>query len=249
VPDRLDVQRDEAGTRRSRGRATSSAFGIRDRATNSATAPIPQAPATRAWWQNATKRGVDVVGALLALILLSPLLVAIMVAILVLDGRPVFFPWRVLGAGARPFTGYKFRTMVREAEAIRTSFVAANEMRGPVFKMRADPRVTRLGRRLRRYSLDELPQLWSVLIGDMSLVGPRPVYPHEYAAFSEAQRRKLSAKPGMTCLWQISGRNEIDDFDEWIRLDLQYIDHWSLRLDFAILLKTLPAVLSGRGAW
>jgi lipopolysaccharide/colanic/teichoic acid biosynthesis glycosyltransferase len=177
------------------------------------------------------------------------LLLAIALAILLRDGRPVLYPWRVLGEGARPFTGYKFRTMVREADEIRDALAAANEMEGPVFKMRSDPRITGLGRFLRRYSLDELPQLWSVLKGDMSLVGPRPPSAAEYAAFAPWQRRKLSVTPGITCLWQVSGRNEISTFDEWARLDLKYIDEWSLSLDLRILLKTVPAVLAGRGAW
>jgi lipopolysaccharide/colanic/teichoic acid biosynthesis glycosyltransferase len=209
-------------------------------------APVP---VRRTLWQRAAKRTIDLVGASLLLILLAPLLLVIAAAVLVVDGRPILYPWRVLGEGARPFTGYKFRTMIRDADTVRERLAPGNEMRGPVFKMRADPRITPLGRILRRYSLDELPQLGSVLIGHMSLVGPRPVYPLEYAAFSDEQRRKLSVRPGVTCLWQISGRSEINDFEEWIRLDLRYIDEWSLRLDLEILLKTVPAVLSGRGAW
>jgi lipopolysaccharide/colanic/teichoic acid biosynthesis glycosyltransferase len=122
-----------------------------------------------------------------------------------------------------------------------------NEADGPVFKIRNDPRVTPVGRFLRKFSLDELPQLWNVLVGDMSLVGPRPPIPSEVEKYERWQRRRLSMRPGITCLWQISGRSELD-FDTWMRLDLQYIDHWSLTLDFVILLKTLPAVLSTRGA-
>jgi lipopolysaccharide/colanic/teichoic acid biosynthesis glycosyltransferase len=195
------------------------------------------------------KRTVDIVGAIAGLVVLSPLLLAVGVAVLVRNGRPILYSFQVLGEGARPFTIRKFRTMVRDAETVRSSLAATNEMRGPVFKMRTDPRVTPLGRFLRRYSLDELPQLWNVLTGELSLVGPRAVMPAEYERFADWHRRKLSVKSGITCLWQISGRNEITDFDEWVRLDLKYIDEWSLRLDFAILLKTIPVVVSGRGAW
>jgi lipopolysaccharide/colanic/teichoic acid biosynthesis glycosyltransferase len=127
--------------------------------------------------------------------------------------------------------------------------MSQNEMSGPVFKVRSGPRITTLGRFLRRYSLDELPQIWCVLRGQMSLVGPRPLYPDEYARATLHQRRKLSVKPGVTCLWQVMGRNEIYDFEQWVKLDLDYIDTWSLTLDLKILARTLPAVLSRRGAW
>jgi lipopolysaccharide/colanic/teichoic acid biosynthesis glycosyltransferase len=147
----------------------------------------------------------------------------------------------------RLFTLYKFRTMVENAEAQRAKLLHLNEMNGPVFKLRRDPRVTVLGRFLRRFSLDELPQLVNVIRGDMSLVGPRPPIPEEVAKYQRWQRRRLSMKPGLTCLWQISGRNEVD-FDRWMELDLEYIDSWSPSLDFKILLKTIPVVLSGRGA-
>jgi lipopolysaccharide/colanic/teichoic acid biosynthesis glycosyltransferase len=139
--------------------------------------------------------------------------------------------------------------MVSDADARKTAILAHNEMTGPVFKMRADPRVTRAGRFLRKYSLDELPQLWSVLVGDMSLVGPRPVYPQEFAGFTSEQRAKLAVTPGITCLWQVSGRSEITDFDRWIALDVEYIRTWSLWLDLVILARTLPAVLRGTGAY
>ena len=206
----------------------------------------PERPAA---WQRAVKRAMDVVIAVAVAAILSPLLLAIALAVLIVDGRPVFYRWNVLGKDARPFTGYKFRTMVRDADERRQLLAESNEMVGPVFKMREDPRVTRLGRFLRRYSLDELPQLWSVVKGDMSLVGPRPPSPAEFAGFTPPQRRKLSVTPGITCLWQVSGRNEICDFDEWVRLDLKYIDEWSLWLDVKILFRTLPVVVSRRGAW
>ncbi len=198
--------------------------------------------------QRAAKRGLDVVGSALLVILLSPLLAAIAVAVKLTDGKPVLYRWQVVGCGGRPFTSYKFRSMVVNADELKSTLEAANEMSGPVFKIRDDPRVSKLGRVLRRYSLDELPQLWSVLAGDMSLVGPRPPLQTEYARFTDRQRAKLAVKPGITCLWQVSGRNQITDIDEWLRLDLEYIERWSLRLDLAILLRTIPAVLSGRGA-
>jgi lipopolysaccharide/colanic/teichoic acid biosynthesis glycosyltransferase len=194
------------------------------------------------------KHLLDVVIGGLLLILFFPLLALVALAILLTMGRPVLYHWRVVGQGGRPFTSYKFRTMVRDADRLKATLLARNEMIGPVFKVKDDPRVTPVGRVLRKLSLDELPQLWSVLKGDMSLVGPRPPLQSEWPHFEEWQRRKLSVKPGMTCLWQVSGRNEINDFDEWVRLDLKYIDNWSLWLDLKILLLTVPAALGGRGA-
>jgi lipopolysaccharide/colanic/teichoic acid biosynthesis glycosyltransferase len=151
------------------------------------------------------------------------------------------------GLNGRRFTMYKFRTMVENAEQLKEELRRYNEMSGPVFKMAEDPRITRVGRWLRRTSLDELPQLWNVVLGQMSLVGPRPPIPEEVEQYERWQRRRLSMRPGLTCFWQISGRNEID-FDEWMAMDLKYIDNWSLKLDFIILGKTLPVVLGGRGA-
>ena len=199
-------------------------------------------------WQMALKRLLDILASGLLLFLLSPLLLAIGLAIWMMSGRPILYRWKVVGLGGRPFTGYKFRTMVPDADWLKASLLARNEMSGPVFKMERDPRVTPIGRWLRRFSLDELPQLWSVLKGDMSLVGPRPPLQNEWGHFEDWQRRKLSVKPGITCLWQISGRSDIADFDEWVRMDLAYIERWSPGLDFKILLMTIPAVLSGRGA-
>jgi lipopolysaccharide/colanic/teichoic acid biosynthesis glycosyltransferase len=199
-------------------------------------------------WQLGLKRLLDIVVSALLLVLLSPFLVLIALAVLVTSGPPVFYRWPVVGQGGRPFTGFKFRTMVRDADKIKADLLARNEMRGPVFKLADDPRITPIGRLLRKLSLDELPQLWSVLKGDMSLVGPRPPLQSEWVHFEDWQRRKLSVKPGMTCLWQVRGRNEISDFDEWVRLDLEYIDRWSLGLDLKILLQTVPSVLRSRGA-
>jgi len=194
--------------------------------------------------QLALKRLLDVAVAATALVVLAPLAAAIALAILLTSGPPVFYSWRVVGRGGRPFTGYKFRTMVRDADRLKPALGASNEMNGPVFKMRADPRVTPLGRLLRRFSLDEIPQLWSVLKGDMSLVGPRPVFPGEWAQFEPWQRRKLSVTPGCMCLWHARGKPH--DFQQWIRMDLEYVDTFSLWLDLKILLRTAAFILSGR---
>lgn len=209
-------------------------------------------PRSRRWpWRmgQGVKRVLDAVVAGTGLILLSPGLGLIAVLVVLDSTGPVLYPWRVLGCRGRRFRGFKFRTMVAEADRLKAGLLEHNEMTGPVFKMRDDPRVTRLGRFLRRYSLDELPQLWSVLIGDMSLVGPRPPSPGEFAQFTPAQRLKLAVRPGITCLWQVSGRSAISEFDEWARLDLEYIRTWSLGLDLRILLRTIPVVLSARGAY
>ncbi len=193
------------------------------------------------------KRVMDVGLSLLLLIVGLPIIFLVAVALKITTGGTVLYRQTRCGLNGRRFTLYKFRTMVEDAERIRDEIAHLNEMTGPVFKVREDPRVTPLGKVLRRFSLDELPQLWNVLRGDMSLVGPRPPIPEEVEAYARWQRRRLSMKPGLTCLWQISGRNEVD-FDRWIELDLEYIDSWSPSLDFKILLKTIPVVLSGRGA-
>jgi exopolysaccharide biosynthesis polyprenyl glycosylphosphotransferase len=195
----------------------------------------------------ALKRTFDVVASALALVLLAPLLVAIAAAIRLESPGPVLFRQRRVGLNGRAFLMLKFRSMYRDAEARLESLRVRNEMSGPVFKMTNDPRVTRVGRFIRRTSLDELPQFLNVLWGDMSIVGPRPPLPAEVRQYKRWQRRRLSVRPGITCVWQISGRNEID-FDRWMELDLEYIDSWSLRGDIAICLKTIPAVLSARGA-
>ena len=142
----------------------------------------------------------------------------------------------------------KFRSMWVDAEKSLINLRDQNEMQGPVFKMTNDPRVTPFGKFLRRFSLDELPQLWNVFVGEMSLVGPRPPVPGEVSMYERRDRRRLSMRPGITCTWQVSGRNEIKKFDEWVRLDLEYIDNWSLGRDFALLFRTIPAVLFGHGA-
>jgi lipopolysaccharide/colanic/teichoic acid biosynthesis glycosyltransferase len=211
---------------------------------------LPARARTVGWRvERGVKRLIDIVVSLMLLVVLSPLLLVLAVLVRFSSPGPIFYPWKVLGARARPFVGYKFRTMVVNAEALKDQMMAHNEMTGPVFKMRNDPRVTRVGRVLRKYSLDELPQLWSVLRGDMSLVGPRPPSAEEFAAFEPWQRGKLALTPGITCIWQVSGRSEISDFDTWARLDLEYIANWNLWLDLKILVRTVPVVFGGRGAY
>jgi lipopolysaccharide/colanic/teichoic acid biosynthesis glycosyltransferase len=161
----------------------------------------------------------------------------------------VLFRQRRCGLNGQPFTMLKFRSMVTDAEQRKHELAALNEMQGPVFKVTNDPRVTAIGRFLRKYSIDEWPQLFNVLRGEMSLVGPRPLPVDEVERFDDpAHRRRLSVKPGMTCLWQISGRNQVRDFRDWVRLDLEYIDNWSFWLDVKILWRTIPVVLAGTGA-
>jgi lipopolysaccharide/colanic/teichoic acid biosynthesis glycosyltransferase len=202
-------------------------------------------------WQSSLcltiKRALDVTVSACLLFLLSPLFLALAIAVKLSSDGPIFYRWKIVGRGGRPFTGYKFRSMVANAEALRDELASHNEMSGPVFKMSHDPRVTGTGAWLRKYSLDELPQLYSVLKGDMSLVGPRPPLCTEYAQFSDYQKQKVAVKPGLTCLWQVSGRNQISDLDEWVKLDLEYIRLWSLALDLAILTRTAGTVLSGSG--
>ena len=197
--------------------------------------------------QLALKRLLDVTVSALLLVLAMPVIVLAALAIKLGSPGSVVFKQERIGLNGRIFTLYKFRTMIERAHELRLEMSHLNEMTGPVFKMVDDPRVTTVGRILRRFSLDELPQLWNVFKGDMSLVGPRPPIPEEVKSYRRWHRRRLSMKPGLTCLWQVSGRNKID-FDHWMQLDLQYIDNWSPSLDLKILLRTIPAVLSGRGA-
>jgi lipopolysaccharide/colanic/teichoic acid biosynthesis glycosyltransferase len=211
---------------------------------------LPPRAHTLTWRaQQAVKRGADIVLSAAGLLVLSPAFLIIAAVVKLSSRGPIFYEWRVLGRHARPFVGYKFRTMVPDADAVKERYREHNEMTGPVFKMRNDPRVTRPGRWLRRYSLDELPQLWSVLKGDMSLVGPRPPGLDEFVQYEPWQRGKLAVTPGITCLWQVSGRSEINDFERWMELDRQYIREWSLLLDAQILVRTIPAVAAARGAY
>jgi len=198
-------------------------------------------------WQVALKRALDLWLSFLLTVALIPLLLLLALAVRLSSPGPILYRWNVLGRYGRPFTGYKFRTMVQNADALKAQLLADNHMSGPVFKMKRDPRVTPIGYWLRKYSLDELPQLWSVIKGDMSLVGPRPSFRSEYERFELWQMRKLSVVPGITCIWQASGRNAIRDFSQWARLDLEYIDTWSLWLDVKILARTARAVVGGTG--
>ncbi len=193
------------------------------------------------------KRFFDLVASGGALALLSPLLVGVAVAVKVTSRGPVFFRQERVGLHGRTFYMLKYRSMVADAEAQKAKLLAHNEQAGPVFKMKRDPRVTAVGRFIRKFSIDELPQLVNVLRGDMSIVGPRPPLPSEVRRYQAWQRRRLSVRPGLTCVWQVSGRNEIS-FEEWMLLDMRYIDHWSLAQDFNLILRTVPVVLTGRGA-
>ncbi len=193
------------------------------------------------------KRVVDIAASLILLVLLLPLMVVVGILIKLTSRGPVIYRQVRCGLYGRKFVLYKFRSMQEGAEDVLWEIKHLNEMDGPVFKMRNDPRVTPLGRLLRKSSIDELPQLWNVLKGEMSLVGPRAPLPEEVREYTPWQRRRLSVKPGITCLWQVAGRNEID-FHEWMKLDLQYIDNWSLLLDLKILLRTVPVVLLCKGA-
>lgn len=195
------------------------------------------------------KRGLDITGSLLALMALSPLFAATALLIKVEDGGPVFFAQDRVGQYGQTFRFYKFRSMVLNAEALKDSLADLNESQdGVIFKSRRDPRITRVGRFIRRYSIDELPQLWNVLKGDMSLVGPRPPVPREVADYTPEDRKRLDVRPGLTCIWQVSGRSEIP-FRQQVQMDQAYILKRSLKLDFLLLLKTVKAVLGGRGAY
>lgn len=200
-------------------------------------------------WQSVLKQIIDFVGALALVIVAAPLLALTALLIKVTSPGPILFRQQRSGLNGQPFTIYKFRTMVTNAEQLKHELQALNEMSGPVFKVTNDPRVTPLGGLLRKFSIDELPQLFNVLRGEMSLVGPRPLPVDEVKRFHDlAHRRRLSVKPGLTCLWQISGRNDVRDFKDWVRLDLEYIDNWTLWLDLKILFRTVPVVLAGTGA-
>jgi exopolysaccharide biosynthesis polyprenyl glycosylphosphotransferase len=202
----------------------------------------------RELWPYTLKRILDVTVAACALLLLAPILLIAAIGIKLTSPGPVFFLQERIGMNKRRFKIYKFRTMVPDAEKLMSALEKDNEAGGPVFKMKNDPRITRIGRALRKSSVDELPQLFNVLRGDMSLVGPRPLPVRDYEGFNEDwQRRRFSVKPGITCLWQVNGRSGVS-FDQWMLLDLQYMDEWSLWLDLKILAKTVPAVIKGEGA-
>jgi lipopolysaccharide/colanic/teichoic acid biosynthesis glycosyltransferase len=187
---------------------------------------------------------MDVIVSAALLTVTSPLFILAALAVKLTSPGPVFYRWPVVGQGGKPLKAYKFRTMVVGADEMKARLWNKNEATGPVFKMRRDPRVTTVGRILRKYGLDELPQLWSVFKGDLSLVGPRPMLVHEWERCNDMQRRKLSTKPGIVCLWHLRGQPR--DFDEWVRLDLEYIENWSLWQDVRILAGSVGFVLSGK---
>src|SRR4051812_29285420 len=205
--------------------------------------------APEASWQGVAKQLLDFLGAVVLLALLAPIFILAALAIKLTSRGPILFRQKRCGLNGQPFTMLKFRSMVTDAEQRRHEIECLNEMDGPVFKVTNDPRVTRVGRILRKFSIDEFPQLFNVVRGEMSLVGPRPLPVDEVRRFDDpAHRRRLSVKPGLTCLWQVSGRNNVNNFRDWVRLDLEYIDNWSLWLDLKILWRTIPVVLAGTGA-
>lgn len=197
--------------------------------------------------QLASKRLLDIALSLSALIFLTPLFLIVSLIIKLTSKGPIFFFQERVGMRGRPFSMIKFRSMCINADAIKEQLLDKNEQSGPVFKMKNDPRITTIGRFIRKFSIDELPQLFNVLRGDMSLVGPRPPVPAEVKKYKPWQKRRLSVRPGLTCYWQVSGRNEIG-FEEWMYLDMRYIDHWNLFKDIRLILKTFPVVLFGKGA-
>jgi exopolysaccharide biosynthesis polyprenyl glycosylphosphotransferase len=200
-------------------------------------------------WQLIMKRVIDILGSMALLLALAPLFAVVMLLIRLESQGSIFFAQERIGLNKRRFRMLKFRTMVDGADRLQHTLEDLNEADGPVFKIKRDPRITRVGKLLRRFSIDELPQLINVLMGDMSLVGPRPLPVRDVERIDiRWQKRRFSIKPGITCLWQVSGRSDIG-FNEWVRLDLDYIDRWSLGLDLVILLKTIPAVFKGPGAY
>ena len=199
-------------------------------------------------YEEFVKRAFDIFFSIIFLVVLSPFLLIIALLVKITSPGPIIFKQPRVGKNGRIFTFYKFRTMVVGAHDIRHFFREKNIMKGPVFKVRNDPRVTNLGRFLRIYSLDELPQLLNVLKGEMSIVGPRPPLPEEVVKYKNWQRKRISVRPGLTCIWQVSGRNTINFFDKWVNMDIQYINNYSLFLDLYLLLKTIPAVISRKGA-
>jgi exopolysaccharide biosynthesis polyprenyl glycosylphosphotransferase len=199
-------------------------------------------------WQVAVKRLMDIVISALAVVVLIPVLLTVALLIRLTSRGPVFYVQERVGRGGEPFRMLKFRSMYRGAHARRNEHAEQNMHQGPIFKIRDDPRITPVGRAIRRLSIDEFPQFFNVLMGNMSLVGPRPALPEEFLDYTDRERERLLVKPGVTCIWQVSGRSDID-FDTWIDMDLEYIEEWSLSLDLKLLVRTVPAVLTGRGAY
>lgn len=199
-------------------------------------------------WQRAVKRLIDLAVTVVAIALISPVLATVALLVWLSSPGPVFFAQDRVGCDGRRFRFLKFRTMYRDAESRRQELIDLNEVDGPVFKIRRDPRITPIGRMLRKLSLDELPQLFHVLSGRMSIVGPRPPLPEEVARYGTWESQRLLVKPGLTCIWQVSGRSDLD-FGTWVAMDVDYIRRWSLLLDLKLMAHTIPAVLSGRGAY
>ena len=193
------------------------------------------------------KRLIDIVCSFLGVLMLSPLFIIIAIIIKITSKGPVFFSQKRVGKNGKEFDMYKFRSMVVNAEELKEKLAAQNEMSGPMFKMKDDPRVTKVGKFIRKTSLDELPQLWNVLKGDMSLVGPRPSLPKEVAQFDEWMYKRLEVKPGLTCYWQVSGRNNID-FEDWMKLDIKYVDERSTWIDIKLILKTVGVLFGDKNA-
>jgi exopolysaccharide biosynthesis polyprenyl glycosylphosphotransferase len=204
-------------------------------------------PVTRDGWRAAAKRSFDILAAGAGLVVVSPILLATAIAIKLDSKGPVLFRQVRVGRNSEPFGVLKMRTMVPDAEALLPDLIDLNEADGPLFKMAHDPRITRVGRFLRATSIDEIPQLWNVLKGEMSLVGPRPALPHETEEWDALLAQRLRVKPGITGMWQVSGRSDTS-FEDYTRLDLYYVDNWSLTTDVAILAKTIPVVLLQKGA-
>jgi lipopolysaccharide/colanic/teichoic acid biosynthesis glycosyltransferase len=218
----------------------------RDPSLDEVIASIPAAPVSRGYL--VAKRIIDIVGASIGLVVALPTMILTAIAVRLESEGGVFFHHTRLGQGGKPFQFYKFRSMCQEAVTLKAALQGMNEVTGPVFKIRRDPRMTRIGRLIRKMSIDELPQLWHVLTGEMSLVGPRPPVPEEVLRYAPWMLERLSVKPGLTCIWQVTGRSDIG-FDDWMRLDVEYVRRRSLWLDIKILLQTIPAVLTGRGAY
>ncbi len=193
------------------------------------------------------KRIFDIIFSISVMCILLPLYILISLLVILNSGLPIFYIWKVVGKDGVYFKSYKFRTMIKNADNMKDELLGSNEMEGPFFKMKDDPRITNIGRILRKYNLDELPQFFSVLKGDMSVVGPRPPLVSEWKNFSEFQKKKLQIKPGITCLWQVDGRNSISNPDSWIEKDLEYIDKISFGMDINIIFKTIIRTFEGTG--
>ena len=193
------------------------------------------------------KRGIDIIGAGSGLLLLSPVIAIVACAVKFTSKGPIFFSQKRVGKNGQLFDMYKFRSMVVNAEELKEKLAHQNEMSGPMFKMKDDPRVTKVGKFIRKTSLDELPQLWNVLKGDMSLVGPRPSLPKEVAQFEDWMHKRLEVKPGLTCYWQVSGRNNID-FEDWMKLDIKYVEEKSTWVDIKLIFKTVGVLLGDKNA-